>query len=278
MTGPTVRARQLGLGLRHLRDEAGITQHSAAKALECSQGKIGQIETAKVPVRRAELIVLAQLYGADQATIEQLDELRMMAGERGWWSTYGLPDWLAGYVGLEHDATAVRAVELELIPGLLQTEDYARDLHLVQGTLSAQEVETRVAARLQRQARLTAKARPLALSVVVSQGALHRCAETSDTVGRAQLQYLYDRAQLPNVQLQIMPFSRGRHAGMAGAFTLLSFPRGTLPNIAWQEYVRGGHIIDDDPSVSCLNQLYDQVRDQALSPQASSTWLAELIH
>lgn len=277
MTGPTVRARQLGLALAELRTAAGVTQRQAAAELECSQGTIAKVEHGKARIDRAALIVLLQLYGVDDKTINDLDALRLMAGERGWWSTYDLPDWLAGYVGLEHDATGVRTFDLELIPGLLQIEGYARELHTVYGVLPTQDVDARVAVRLQRQARITTEGHPLALSAVVSQGALERCAVTSDQVGRAQLRHLHDAAQLPNVRVQILPFSHGRHAGMAGAFTLLSFADGTLPDVAWQEYIRGGHIIDDDLSVSHLGRTYDQVSGQALTCDASLTWLAGIL-
>jgi transcriptional regulator with XRE-family HTH domain len=280
MTGPTVRSRQLGLGLKHLRNEAGITQRKAAETLECSQGKIGQIETARAPIRRAELIVLAQLYGADQVTIDQLDELRLMAGERGWWSTYGLPAWLASYVGLENDATAVRSMELELIPGLLQTEAYAREIHVLGGGgLSDDEVDARVAIRLRRQERLIAATNPLTLRTVVSQAALQRCLEPAgNVIGLAQMRHLQAQVQLPNVDLRILPFTAGRHPAMQGGFTILSFPPGILDDLAWQESATGGDIADDPVPLQALRTLHDQISAQALDREMSMAWLDENTH
>ena len=278
MTGPTVRARQLGIGLARLRKDAGVTQREAAATIECSQAKMAQLEAGRGPVRRPELIVLLQHYRVDQTVIDQMDELRLEASKRGWWATYGLPDWLADYVGLENDATRVRSFELELIPGLLQVESYIREVHVLRGNgLSAQAIDTRVTTRLQRQARLSATVNPLKLSAVVSQSALQRCIAQPDSVSAAALRHLRDRAQLANVQLRILPFEFGRHSGMSGAFTLLDFPHGLLPPIAWQEYAMGGHIVDDSPVVEGLGKLYDAVCNQALTEDESLALIVDLI-
>lgn len=275
MAGPTVKARQLGQALAQLREAAGVTQKAAAAHIECSQAKIAQVEAGRNPIRRAELIVLCQHYGVDQLVIDQLDQLRLDAAQPGWWSTYGLPEWLANFVGLENDATRTRTLELELIPGLLQVEGYAREL-LELRDLSAEETESRVATRLRRQARLTAATNPLVLSAVVSQSALQRCVAHPTEMTAAQLHHLHRQAQQPNVELRVLPFECGLHPGMSGAFTLLSFPDKMLPDLAWQEYAMGGHVIDDKAAVTHLGMLHDQVREQALSCDDSSSLLADL--
>lgn len=275
MAGPTVKARQLGQALAQLREAAGVTQKAAAAHIECSQAKIAQVEAGRNPIRRAELIVLCQHYGVDQLVIDQLDQLRLDAAQPGWWSTYGLPEWLASFVGLEHDAIRVRTLELELIPGLLQTEDYARELFELRG-LSNEEIDSRVAIRLRRQARLTAISNPLLLSAVVSESALQRCVAQPSELVADQLHHLHRQAQQPNVELRVLPFECGRHSGMSGAFALLAFPDKMLPELAWQEHAVGGHIIDDKAAVARLGMLHNRVREQALGCDDSSSLLADL--
>lgn len=275
MPGPTIRRKQLGIELRALREAAGVTRPEAAAALKCSPARIGHIEVGKNALGYAELVLLLRdYYGADDVTLAALEELRQEATKRGWWSTYGLPEWLAGYVGLEHDASTVRTIELELIPGLLQTEQYAREVYVLGDRFAAKETERRTAVRMQRQERLVGEDR-LELIAVVSEGALLRCAQHG-SIAHEQLVKLHDRAQWPNIELRVLPFSAGLHVGMAGAFTLLSFPDRLLPDAAHQEYAVGGHIVDDESVVSQLDRLFSKLRSQALPPEESLAVLAEL--
>jgi transcriptional regulator with XRE-family HTH domain len=274
MTGPTIRRRQLGAALRQLRTDAGQTREAVAVVLGCSPTKVTYLESGRNAPSKTDLIVLLQHYGATDK-LPALEELRTGAVKRGWWSTARLPDWLAAYVGLESEASSVRTFELELIPGLLQTEGYARELHTLRGHLSAEDLERRVAARLKRQERLTAAA-PLHLSVVLSQGALERCAR-HPSVAAEQFGQLTKWANLPNVEIQVLPFDVGLHRGMAGAFSVLSFPEDLLPDAGWQENPLGGHVIDDHEDVVYLVTLYDELRSQALGCDESLTLLAEFI-
>lgn len=276
MTGPTIRRRQLGIQLQRLRETASVTRSAAAAAIDCSVARIGHIELGRNVPNKAELIVLARdHYGADTDTLAALENLRTEASKRGWWSQYALPEWLAGYVGLEHDAASLRCLELENIPGLLQTEQYMRALYTLDVRLSAREVDRRVPARLKRQDRLTGP-NPLELTAVISQGALERCA-AEPCVAAGQLAQLQERASWPNVELRVLPFELGLHVGMAGPFSLLSFPDGLLPDCAYQEYVIGGHVIDDESVVSALTRLFDELRGQALGANESLAMIAQLV-
>lgn len=274
MAGPTVRKRQLGIQLRQLRANAHETREQVAALLGCSPTRATYLETGRNVIRKTELIVLLQHYGVEDR-LEQLEELRQEANKRGWWSTARLPEWLAGYVGLETEAAKVCAFETLLIPGLLQTEGYAREVHLLRGELTESEMDRRVAARMRRQARLTARD-SLELSAVVCEAALRLCVDQPDEVALAQLRHLRDQAQLPNVELRVLLSSAGRHSGMSGAFTLLSFPDGLLADVAWQEYALGGHIIEDKVSVASLTTLYSKIRSQALGRNESLELLADL--
>lgn len=275
MTGPTLRARQLGIALAQHRATAKITQTAAGKIIECSQTKIAQVEAGRNTIRRAEMIVLLQHYGADQETIDKLDTLRLNATRRGWWSTYDLPDWLAEYVGLEADATLVRTLELEVIHGLLQTEEYARQLQALDRRHSTKEVDRRIAVRMQRQQRLTGPD-PLQLSVVMSESALLRCARQPNVAG-PQLRHLAEQARRDNIELLVMPLDVGLYIGVSGGFSLLSFPDGLLPDSVHQEYLVGGHLIDSPSVVGQLTTIYEELRGQALGANESLALITELI-
>jgi len=276
MAGPTVRRSQLGKALRQLREDARVSRPDAAAAIRCSTSRMAHVEGGRNVLGYTELIVLARdLYGVDAAMLATLEELRAEASTRGWWSQYGLPDWLAGYIGLEHDAESVRCLELELIPGLLQTEQYARMLYTLRGHLSTKEMDRRVAARMQRQDRLVG-ANPLQLIAIVSEAALYRCARYAP-VAAAQLQQLADRALWPNVELRVLPFDLGLHVGMSGPFSLLSFPELLLDDAAYQEYAVGGHVIEDGSIVSQLDTLFNKLRSQTLGDDESLALIAEFV-
>lgn len=268
--GPTMRRKQLGRQLRALREAAGVRMEDAAAALDCARSRISHIETGRNAVRKPDLEVLLRLYGALDR-LDVLEELRREGTTRGWWSTYRLPEWLQAYIGLEADATTVRSFALELIPGLLQTESYARALYRDPRT---PEVQRRVAARMQRQSRLTAPD-PLTVSAVMSEGALLRTLAHPD-LGADQLRHLAASSKLPNVALHVLPFRAGLHRSMPGSFTLLSFAPEVSPDIAYQEYAVGGHLVDDQDAVQKLSDLYDELRQQALDCDQSLKLISEL--
>lgn len=248
----------------------------AAIALDCARSRISHMETGRYGIRKPDLEVLVRLYGALDR-LDDLEELRREGSARGWWSTYRLPDYLAGYVGLEADATSLRAFELELIPGLLQTEAYARAVHIAgHHMVKADEIEHRVAARIQRQARVQSTDRPLELVVVVSEAALRRTLAMGDDIANGQLAKLASAAGLPNVSLQILPFRVGAHRSMAGSFAVLGFAPGVSPDVAYQDHAVGGHLVDDGEVVRLLSALHDELRDQALDADESLTFVSEL--
>lgn len=269
-----MRRKQLGAELRRLREAAELRMEDAATALDCARSRISHIETGRNAVRKPDLEVLLRLYGATDR-LEALEELRREGTKRGWWSVYRLPEWLQAYIGFEADAVELRALELELIPGLLQTESYARAVHIAGHHMTpSEDVERRVGARMQRQARLTAP-NPLTLSVVISEAALRR-ALALGPIGVEQLDHLTASAKLPNVNLHVLPFDVGVHRSMSGSFTLLSFAPGVSPDIAYQDHAVGGHLVDDQDVVGLLGGLYDELRDQALVADESLTFISEL--
>ncbi|MGB9136185.1 MAG: helix-turn-helix transcriptional regulator [Pseudonocardiaceae bacterium] len=275
MAGPTMRRRQLGRALRLLREQVGLRTEDAARELDCARSKISHMEGARNPIGKPDLDALLRLYGADKETAVALEEMRREGKERGWWSTYRLPAWLGDLVGLEADAVAERVVELELVPALLQTEDYARAVHVAAPHMPpGAEVDRRVAARMQRQKRLV-DPDPLTFSAVISEAALRRAA-AQPNVAAGQLSRLVSDAQVPNVTLQVLPLNAGVHGSMSGSFALLDFGLEVSLDVGYQEYAAGGHLVDDQEVVRLLSDLYDSLRDQALGVDESLALIAEM--
>lgn len=272
-----MRRRQLGRALRLLREQAGLRTEDAARELDCARSKISHMEGARNPIGKPDLDALLRLYHADRETAVALEEMRREGKQRGWWATYRLPAWLGDLVGLEADAVTERVVELELIPALLQTEDYARAVHAVgPHKVPSGEMERRVAARMQRQKRLT-EPNVLTLSAVISEAALRRVMAQSD-VAAGQLQRLVSDAQLPNVSLLVLPFSAGVHGSMSGSFALIDFGLEVSLDVGYQEYAAGGHLVDDQDVVRLLSDLHDSLRGQALDADESLALVTELAH
>ena len=275
--GATMRRRQLGEALRALRKAADASREHAAAVLDCAVSRIGHIENGRNAIRKLELDALMELYGADAEQHERLEVLRQEASQRrGWSSTYRLPAWLRTYVELEADAATMRSFEGELIPGLLQTDDYARRVHQAAGHLyGTEEIERFIAARKHRQRRLVDDEDPLTFSVVVSEAAFRRALGGS-AVGPEQLAHVVKLAQQPTVTLHVLPFDGGLHASMAGSFHVLTFTEDLAPPFGYQEHAIGGHVIDDQDVVQRLVEVWELVRAQALSPDESLTWLRDL--
>jgi len=272
-----MRRRQLAQALQQLREQAGLKVEAVAERLDVSRSAVAAYEAGRNLVSQPVLESLLRLYGAYDAKFDELNELRKDAKKPGWWSTRGLPNWLKSYVGLEADAASARVFSLELLPGLLQTEDYARQLHSMVHQLPDQEVERRVATRLQRQKRLIGPSpNLLTFSAVISEGALRRLS-AEPAMAVAQLRHLESSARLPNVSLRVLPFAAGLHRSMSGSFTLLAFNPGVSLDIAYQEYAVGAHLVDEQDVVHELSGVYDQLQSQALDDDASLAAISELM-
>jgi transcriptional regulator with XRE-family HTH domain len=272
-----MRRRQLGAELRALRTSAGITMDHAAAVVDCARSRIGHIENGRNSIRKPELKVLLDLYGASDEEHETLEELRQQASKRGWTSTYRLPSWLKRYVELETDAATLRSFESEFIPGLLQTEAYARRLHEVAGPLvKPADIDKLVAARMRRASRLTDEQAPLDYAAVVSEAAFRRALGEAE-IGPAQLAHVLELARRPNVTLHVLPFTAGLHATTAGSFMLLTFDPGVAPPFGYEEHTTSGGVMDDPREIQQLAEVWELLRSQALTAEQSLTWLSELL-
>jgi transcriptional regulator with XRE-family HTH domain len=227
ITGSTVPRRQLGRYLRELRNQNGLTIKRAAAELEWSEVKIWRIETGQVAMRSLDVQGMCQFYGADAELTQALMGLAKETKARGWWHAYGdvIPEGFDVYIGLEEAAAAIDWYESDLIPGLLQTEDYARAvIKIDKPDVGSDEIDRRVQVRIGRQRLLTRASFPTHLRIVLDETILRRPVG-GPLVMSAQLRRLAEACELPNIALRVIPFSAGLHHGVtSGPFEILRFP------------------------------------------------------
>jgi hypothetical protein len=244
--GPTVLRIVLGSQLRRLRENCHITCEEAGRAIRASHSKISRLELGRVRFRHRDVTDLLALYGiTDEKDQKAMLALADRANEPGWWHSYSdiLPNWFEVYIGLEEAASRIRTYEVQFVPGLLQTEDYARAVTLL-GHPSApgHEVERRVGLRMRRQSLLTGEDPPH-LWAVVDEAVLRRPLGGVQAM-REQLRHLLDMTDLPNVTLQMVPFKRGGHAAAGGPFSILRFAERDLPDVVYLEQLTSALYLD----------------------------------
>lgn len=268
---PTVRRRQLGAELRRLRERAGIAAVDAGEHIGRSDSTISRFENGRVTIRQKILVRLLKLYGASEQETEALLALNRDANKRGWWHAYGdvMPPWFDVFVGLEAEAACIQTYQPQVVPGLLQTEDYARAMiEAGPSRLPDAEIDRLVALRLERQ-RLLTRPTPPELWVVLSEAVLRR-AIGGPAVMREQLRRLREACRLPTVTLQVLPFRDGAHPGMLGPFHLLEFPEHTDTRVVYVEYLTGSLYLEKPEEVRRYTVVFDHLRAAALSPSQSA--------
>ncbi|MCW2860055.1 MAG: hypothetical protein JWP48_1763 [Actinoallomurus sp.] len=244
--GPTVLRIVLGSQLRRLREQRHITCEEAGEAIRASHSKISRMELGRVRFRGRDVSDLLTLYGVDGADErEQMLSLADQANEPGWWHSYSdiLPNWFEVYIGLEEAASRIRAYEVQFVPGLLQTEDYARAVTLLgHPDAPGHEVERRVGLRMRRQSLLTS-AEPPHLWAVVDEAVLRRPLGGAQVM-RKQLRHLLELTESPNITLQVVPFELGGHAAAGGPFSILRFAERDLPDVVYLEQLTSALYLD----------------------------------
>ncbi|MFD6415554.1 helix-turn-helix domain-containing protein [Streptomyces sp. NPDC060194] len=266
--GSLVRRILLGSQLRRLRESRGITRESAGYSIRASESKISRMELGRVSFKSRDVEDLLTLYGVtDPADRGALLSLAKEANVAGWWHSYSdvLPGWFQTYIGLEGAAESIRSYEVQFIPGLLQTADYAHAV-VTRGApnLGAAEVERRVALRLERQKILVSERAPH-LTCVLDEAALRRPYGDRDVM-RGQLQHLIEISERANVTLQVVPFSFGGHAGEGGAFTLLGFPESDLSDVVFLEQLTGALYIDKHEEVALYDRAMARLTEESPNP------------
>jgi transcriptional regulator with XRE-family HTH domain len=270
---PTVRRRELGALLRKLRTEKGLTVEQAAEQLMFSMSKLSRMETGHGAPSRRDIRDLCALYDVtDEAERERMLRLALEGKQAGWWQDYDLP--YSTYVGLEAEATAISDFQSSVVPGLLQTADYARAGH--EGTmprLSPGEIERRIEAKLTRQA-LLAKDDPPAFSTVLDEAVLHRMVG-GPAVMSTQLGRLIESAHRPNVTIQVIPFALGAHPGVESNFNILEMPSPT-PGVVFVEGLVGSIYLERPEELTRYQQIFERLQTIALSPKDTIALIAEI--
>ena len=275
--GPTVQRLVLGGHLRQLRERAGITTERAAAAIRGSHSKISRMEHGRVGFKDRDIADLLTLYGV---TIGEeraaLLKLAREANTPGWWQGYSdiLPHWLEPYFGLEAAASFIRNYELQFVPGLLQTENYARSLIRLGNAPAEDNVVRRVEARLSRQ-QILLRESPPRLWAVMDEGALRRPIG-GRTVMRDQVRHLIEMCDHPFVTLQILPFHSGAHPAMGGPFTILRFSEPDLRDVVYIEQLTSALYLDKPTEVDAYLEVMEQLCLQA-EPAAKTTQLLNSI-
>ncbi len=271
----TVRLLVLGRRLRDLRQAAGKSLEDAATALGVSMLAIRRIEQGQVKWKLPYIKVLLEEYGVRGEEARSFLALAAEANQPGWWHRYrdALPDWFRAFVILEEEASLIRAYEPHYVPGLLQTEDYARTM-LGAGAGDAEETERRVQLRMERQRRLLAPGGPQ-LWVVMDETVLRRPVAPPEVM-REQIDRLIEAAALPNVKLQVIPFALCIHEAMYGPFHLFRFPFQELQDIVYIENLLGATYLDQYDDVTAFAEALDRMSAQAPPPQRTEAFLSAI--
>jgi len=274
---PTVLRILLGSQLRKLRETKGLSREAAGYTIRASGSKMSRLELGRVSFKERDVADLLILYGVNDA--DERDALLSLAGranEQGWWHRYSdiLPSWFQAYVGLEEAAARIRTYEGHLVPGLLQTEDYAWAVNKAQQGASA-EAERRVRLRMDRQA-LLSRPDPPHFWAVIDEAALRRQVGGPDVM-RAQLEHLVAMTKLPNITLQVIPFASGGHAAEGYPFVLFRFAASDLPDVVYLEQLTSALYLDKRDDVEHYAGVMDRLAVQAEQPSKAADTISRIL-
>lgn len=276
---PTVPQRRLARALRRLRAEADLTIEQVAEKVDLSASTLSRLETAQAVVRRGDIKELLDIYQVtDGPQRQKLLRLAVESREPPWWWKYrDLPE--AAGADLEDQADVIRQYSVLLVPGLLQTEAYAREvMRAIRGDES-ENLERHLNLRMDRQAVLTTRESPEYV-VVLDEPVVRRVVGDREIM-REQLQRLTETAALPNVTLHLLPLSVGAHAAMDGEFTLYSYQKDPEvvyedPDVVYVEDIEGGRYIENAKVTKRYNQVFHRLLEMAWSPVKSARVLADI--
>jgi transcriptional regulator with XRE-family HTH domain len=273
---PTVRRRRLGQELRRLRELKGMTAEEVAERLLVSQSKISRLENGRRSISQRDVRDLCGVYEVeDHRIVDSLMQMAKDSRQQGWWHSFGdIP--YSVYIGLETDAASLRVYDPQVVPGLLQTRQYAEAL--IAGALpetAAADVDKRVQVRLRRQERITAPDNPLRLWTVMDEAALRRVVGNKSLM-RDQLEHLVEQSQLPHVTVQVIPFEMGAHPGVNGQYAILEFPDAADSSVVYIEGVTSDLYLEKANDVQKYSVMYEHLRAQALNPEQSRQFIADI--
>lgn len=275
--GPSVRRLILGSQLRRLREKAGISCAEAGYSIRGSASKISRLETGRISFKERDVEDLLTLYGlSDPEERQQLISLVAQSRQTGWWHRYNerMPKWFEDFVGLEEAAARIQSWELQFIPGLLQTPDYARAVIAHgQPRAATETIDSQVDLRMRRQRILTGT-NPPRLWMVIDESVLHRTLG-SPAMLRAQIEHLLEAVQHSHISLQVVPFSRSGYVA-EGAFSVLRFAEAELPDIAYIEHLTGALYLERPDEIEVYGRAFDRLVVDAETPRGSRQLLEKL--
>lgn len=277
-SAPTVGQVVLGRRLLDLRERAGLKREEAARVLRVAPATVRRMEMAEVSLKIPYLQLLLKSYGVSDEEAELFVRLAEEANQPGWWQRFHdiLPGWFSMYVSLEGAAALIRSYDPHFVPGLLQTEDYARAV-LKSGAIGQtqpEEIERHVALRVQRQELLTRPDGPRFWAVMDETALRRHCG--GPEVMRAQIDKLLDATKLPNVTIQVAPFASGPHPGTFGPFVLFRFAMSELPDMVYSEYLTGAVYLDARSEVATHLEVMDRMAAQAATAHRTKEILLDL--
>ncbi|MGP3637753.1 helix-turn-helix domain-containing protein [Streptomyces sp. 24-1644] len=271
---PTVRRRRLGQELRRLREIKGMTAEEVAERLLVSQSKISRLENGRRSISQRDVRDLCGVYEVeDHRVVDSLMQMAKDSRQQGWWHAFGdIP--YSVYIGLETDAESLRVYEPQVVPGLLQTRQYAEAL--INGALpesAPSDIEKRVSVRARRQDRINAAEHPLRLWAVIDESALHRMVGGKQVM-IDQLEHLIEQSNLPHVTVQVLPFSMGAHPGINGQYAILEFPDAADSSVVYIEGVTSDLYLEKANDVQRYSVMYEHLRAQALNVEQTREFIS----
>ncbi|RIW49511.1 XRE family transcriptional regulator [Micromonospora endophytica] len=273
-TPATPRSRRLGRELRKLREAKELTGEETAKLVRCSTSRISRIESGEIKLRPGDVMELLVTYGIriDEEPGTSLLELARDLREEGWWQRIGGK--YATYIAYETEAVELKNFEPMLVPGLLQTERYAREVNIIGRETDPETVDQRVAARMTRQEVLHRQPTPLRMHAILSEASL-RTEVGGPEVLSEQLHHLVKVSRLPNITIQVLRFEAGAHLADSSGFALLSFEQDEPP-LGYIETLAGELFLESSRDLARLSAAYDNLRMLARSPAESIKFIKEL--
>jgi DNA-binding XRE family transcriptional regulator len=273
---PTVRRRRLGQELRRLRELKGMTAEEVAERVLVSQSKISRLENGRRSISQRDVRDLCGVYEVeDHRIVDSLMQMAKDSRQQGWWHSFGdIP--YSVYIGLETDAASLRVYDPQVVPGLLQTRQYAEAL--IAGALpetAPADIEKRVQVRMRRQERISAADNPLRLWTVLDEAALRRVVGNRALM-REQLDHLVEQSQLPHVTVQVIPFDMGAHPGLNGQYAILEFPDAADSSVVYIEGVTSDLYLEKANDVQKYSVMYEHLRAQALNVEQSRQFIAKI--
>jgi transcriptional regulator with XRE-family HTH domain len=273
---PTAPRRQLGAELRRLRENAQRTVAVVATAMDWSESKLSRIETASIGIRPADLDILLEFYGVTDTERERLAGLAGQSRQRAKWGTYGdsLATAYENFIGFEAEASAICTFEPQVVPGLLQTNEYAAAVTNIDHTEDPELVEQRVAVRMARQAILTRKSPPQ-LCAIVDEAVIRRPIGGANVM-RRQLLHLVQISEMSMITIQVLPFAAGVHRGLTGNFVILDFDGPAEHPLVYCEGMTGGVIRTNADEIDTYKMSFEALRATSLSPSDSADFINEV--